>query len=118
MRLWIGVAAFVLLVASFGLRFYWFAAPPAVPPLILDLGDSRAPGAQDVFLARLAQKFPVGAKEDALIAELRTEGFRIDAGAHSAAFDRSAKLDDKCRRGATIQWSADNGAITSLTGHY
>jgi hypothetical protein len=118
----VGLLALLALLASFGVRLWWFLGAAPLPALLQNLDDSADAGAQQAFAARLAQKFPPGSKEAALIEELRGEGFRIRADVRppqgEAAYDRAAGLNDLCRRGGSVRWEAENGALRTITGGF
>lgn len=118
----LGAAALALLVASFGARLWWFGRAAPIPALLQDLPESRDEESQKTFIARLQQRFPIGSKESALVAELREEGFALRAEApapkREAAFDRRGGFADPCRRGGNVQWSAENDRITAISGGY
>jgi hypothetical protein len=118
----LGGAALALLVASFGARLWLFERAAPVPPLLQDLGDSHREESQKAFIARLRERFPPGSKESALLAELREEGFALRSDApppkREAAFDRRGGFADPCRRGANVQWRAENDRIAEISGGY
>ena len=77
-------------------------------------------GYTPAFTQRLNQRFPVGSEEQQLVTELRNERFTIkpsyDPSSHyqfSALYEVS---DIVCRDEWTIQWAADQGKITAITG--
>lgn len=96
------------------------ADPP--PPIGRDL-PSNFVDAQPVFNQRVKDRFPVGSDEQALIGELRREGFALNAEsiAPPSPFKSVAEYTAHqigCRLDWTILWSAKNGNITSITGRY
>jgi hypothetical protein len=119
------LAALVLtaLVAAFGVRFWRFGGAPALPALLQGLTDTRNPAAQEAFVQRLRARFPVGSPETELVEELRKEGFRLKVDAQppqrEASYDRAAGLQDVCRRGGNVRWSADEvGKLTDISGGF
>ncbi len=119
------LAALVLtaLLASFGLRLWRFGGAPPLPALLEGLGDSREASSQQTFVQRLRERFPPGSKEDDLVQELRKQGFQLKtegrAPQKEASFDRAAGLQDICRRGGNIHWSADeSGKLSDVSGGY
>lgn len=67
------------------------------PPIGRDLPITF--GYTPAFEQRLSQRFPVGSEEQQLVTELRNEVFGI-----------------ACKDEWTVQWSADQGKITGITG--
>lgn len=116
------LAALVLtaLLASFGVRLWRFGGAPPLPALLEGLGDSRESSSQQTFVQRLRERFPPGSKEDDLVQELRKQGFQLKTeGRKEATFDRAAGLQDICRRGGNIHWSADeSGKLSDVSGGY
>lgn len=116
-----GLVALLALLASFGARFWWFGGPAPVPELLQGLGDSRDADNQEAFRARLAQKFPRGSEESAMLSELRDQGFKtrdVPPPQGEASYDHPADLNDPCRRGGTVQWTAVHGRIGAIGGSF
>lgn len=115
----LGALVLAALAASFGARFWWFAGAPATPALLADLQDSRKSDSQKAFIARLEQRFPAGSSEADMVDALRKEGFQLRAQRREASYDRAAGLNDICRRGGNVRWTADEaGRIVTVTGGY
>ena len=113
-------AALLALFAAFGVRMWRFAAPPAVPALLEGLPESKTEADQQLFRARLAQRYHPGSTEvEDLISELRDDGFNVDADKDTATYERQADISDKCRRSANIRWSRGEGdELATITGGY
>lgn len=113
-------AALIALFAAFGVRMWRFVAAPGMPSLLEKLPESKTEADQQIFQARLAERFHVGSTEvDDLIDELRNDGFTVDADKDIATYERSAGISDKCRRSANIRWSRGEGdELATITGGY
>lgn len=79
-------------------------------------------GVQDVkaqFDRRIRERFPVGSSEEQLTAELRGADFHPaweqKAGWRHASYDRPGL---PCRTFAHVQWQAEAGRITAISGSY
>jgi hypothetical protein len=77
-------------------------------------------GYTPAFEERLRQRFPIGSDEQKLLVEIRSEKFRIQEVKDPSAPQRfSARYDASegaCREEWTIQWAAEQGKITDITG--
>ncbi len=118
----LGLATLVVLLASFGARLWWFGEAAPLPELLQNLGDSGDDALQQAFIPRLNQKFPQGSDEKTLEKELRREGFKIRDDVQppqgEASYDRAAGLNDLCRRGGTVKWTAEEGKLRMVTGGF
>jgi hypothetical protein len=92
--------------------------PP--PPMARDLpaGDARA-----AFSRRVQERFPIGTRQQALLAELQREGFTMKkAGTtRDAQFQSSATYTAYpmfCKATWTVSWSAEEGRIAATAGDY
>jgi hypothetical protein len=77
-------------------------------------------GYTPAFEERLRQRFPIGSDEQKLLVEIRSEKFGIQEVKDPSAPHRfSARYDASegaCREEWTIQWAAEQGKITDITG--
>lgn len=77
-------------------------------------------GYTPAFEERLKQRFPIGSDEQKLLVELRSEKFKIEEVKDPSSPHRfSAHYDVSevaCREEWTIQWTAEQGKITDITG--
>jgi len=90
--------------------------PP--PPMGRNLGWSA-------FDRRVQERFPIGANEQELLAELRKERFRLEVGTTSLHYPAPGQFKSSatytavtmfCKTSWTILWSTDNGRITAIAG--
>jgi hypothetical protein len=121
----LALAATVLtaLLASFGVRFWRFGGAAPLPALLQGLTDAHDAASQKAFVERLRKRFPLGSSEAELMRELRDEGFlpKKDGrpSPREASYDRAAGLQDICRRGGIVRWSADEaGKLTDISGGF
>lgn len=76
------------------------------------------------FDRRLKQQFPIGTSEEAMINELKSQGFVRDDWAyqvpnHQEALALRSENDFVCNKGAFVYWRSDNsGKIISVRGEY
>ena len=89
-----------------------------VPPIAQGLPRSFGPTPE--FNARIKQRFPIGAAESPLIAELRAEHFDIaeihDSGTLYKYKATNDVQDFPCRETWTVIWVAENGKLTGIEG--
>lgn len=109
----LGLAVLIALAVTPWLLHVGFIRPPS--PLTRDLpGASRA--ASQVFDARVQARFPPGASEAQLIAELSRQGFH-EGQAEREMVRRQASLI--CNIAARVSWRADHaGRILRARGAY
>ncbi|MGN6150311.1 MAG: hypothetical protein ACTHPD_17395 [Rhizomicrobium sp.] len=63
----------------------------------------------------LRQKFPTGSTEKKLVAELRSQGFRVELRSHTARFDY--QINEFCREYLWVKWGLKpNGSIAAVNG--
>jgi hypothetical protein len=94
----------------------------AVPPIARDLPSTLA-DLQPAFDQRVKERFPVGASEQEIVAELRDEGFtpldpkkwKLGTFASVAAYEARRF---PCVFDWTIYWSAENGKIAAIKGGF
>jgi hypothetical protein len=122
-KLTLGALVLLAMLTAFGLRFWWFGGAPALPALLQGLDDKHDDASQQAFVQRLRERFPPGTTEAELIRELRNEGFLLKtdmrAPKRAASYDRAAGLQDVCRRGGNVHWSADEaGKLSAISGGF
>jgi hypothetical protein len=92
------------------------ACSDRAPPIGRDLPKTF--GYTPAFEQRLRQRFPIGSDEQNLLTELRSERFTIDkmhdSPSRVSALYKVSGLP--CGEEWTVQWSADQGKITEITG--
>ena len=97
------------------------ACSASTPPLGRGLPKTFAPMAPD-FDKRIKQRFPAGSDEEQLLAELRSERFKIrEIDDPSSRYRHSALYEHPgvaCKESWTIQWTDDHAKITSIEGRY
>ena len=78
--------------------------------------------ARPVFDKRIRELFPIGSDEAALLTELRTERFKIQAETTSPSqYESSAVFTANqlvCSATWAIHWSSAGGKVTAITGDY
>jgi len=96
------------LLATFG-----WGCTNTTPPIAQGLPISFGPTSE--FPTRLRERFPVGSSEQAVVAELRAEGFTIQPAAHtSTAVYEASRFP--CRNVWKVEWAAEAQKITTITG--
>jgi hypothetical protein len=117
------VAAAVISLASIAGTLLWVAARPTSPvPLTEGMTGHSWAQASAEFDHRLKTRFPAGSSEDALIAELRREGFAQSDWRHDVAQEHQAWRTEQnlvCNMAAIAYWRADAaGVLTAIRGVY
>lgn len=85
---------------------------PVDPPLLRDLPAHYA-AASATLTDRVRARFPAGAPESAVIAELVAQGFEVSPPKHEARWQRKSV---PCVETARIWWSAERGRVTAIEG--
>lgn len=95
------------------------ACSARAPPLGRGLAETFDP-ASPYFGTRLKERFPVGSDAAKLFAELRNEGFVVEAGREpdelSARYEAYENL--VCKESWVVHWRAEHGRIASISGSH
>jgi len=106
---------------AFAATLVWVDSKMArpLPPLLRGISPK---GSSTEFAERLATRFVLGSPESVLIHELWLNDFQpetgLDATQRKASFMRGGMFITVCRHKAAVEWSADDGRLTAISGTY
>ena len=110
------ISAFSLLAAAFVTACGVPSGRAQIPEIAQGLPPNYAEGEQ-VFNARLEDRFPVGTAEGALVEELKRQGFSIKDGS-SGRFATFIEKNLIVSNVWNVGWEVENGTISKIWGVY
>lgn len=110
------ISAFSLLAAAFVTACGLPIGRAQIPEIAQGLPPNYAEGEQ-VFNARLEDRFPVGTAEGALVEELKRQGFSIKDGS-SGQFATFIEKNMIVSNVWNVGWEVENGTISKIWGIY
>ncbi len=110
------ISAFSLLAAAFVTACGMPSGRAQIPEIAQGLPSNYAEGEQ-VFNSRLEARFPVGTAEDALVEELKLQGFSIKDGS-SGRFATFVEKNLIVSNVWNVGWEVENGTISKIWGVY
>lgn len=113
----LGIVGALLIAAIVAVTVIWIemdkdqGAPPPIAEGAMDFGQPSQAWSQ-----RLETTFPNGIREASVRELLAAEGFDVQSGAPHASYGWGKGFP--CIYTLTVDWTAEDGALTSISGGY